>query len=155
MSSSIHVSDPISGHFGTDASPYGKAAELTMIRSLLKSPMTVFPRVNVYEHGDLFVLTTYIPGLDFDALQVVVKANEVVIRGQRKPDAETADALVILRERAMGEFRRSIRLPDPVLYDEKELQYRNGALIMRFRKNQSNTALSRPDLATRANGGGL
>jgi HSP20 family protein len=93
----------------------------------------VFPPVNLYEAGDAYVLTTELPGLRPEDIDVSVERDRVTLRGERRIEYPE-DASLHRVERPAGAFRRTVQLPVEVVGEKVEAVYRNGVLTLRIPK---------------------
>ena len=87
-----------------------------------------FPPVNVVEEGDSIRVTAELPGIDLQQIDLSITGDVLTIRGERKPVENVGDDAYHRRERPVGSFVRSVKLPDPVVGDQAEAQYVNGLL---------------------------
>ncbi len=109
---------------------FGAVEQPLGVRSV---PRGTFPAVNVYEQGDVAVLTAELPGVNPDELQLTVLGDSVTIRGERKNDAGKAERYY-RKERPTGAFERTLTLPAPINPDSVEAEYANGILRVRMEK---------------------
>ena len=96
-------------------------------QGLRSVPRGTFPPINVYNKGEQSVLVAEIPGIDPDKLELTVLNDTVTLSGERFSDDEK-DAHVYRRERPVGEFTRTINLPDTVDPDSVVAEYKDGIL---------------------------
>ena len=96
-------------------------------------PRGTFPPINVYDHGDRSVLVAEVPGIEPDKLGLTVLDDTVTLTGERAPEDEGASQ-VFRRERPVGEFSRTITLPDSVNPDTVMAEYRDGVLRVTMEK---------------------
>jgi len=95
-----------------------------------------YPALNTWEDGDSAWLEAELPGLSMDDIEVFVSGNEVTINGRRKIEA-AGGAAWHRRERAQGEFSRTLSLPWEIDADKVEARLRNGVLTVRLPKCES------------------
>ncbi|MFN2432134.1 MAG: Hsp20/alpha crystallin family protein [Gemmatimonadota bacterium] len=88
----------------------------------------VFPAVNIYDDGQSFLLRAELPGMDKDSLDITLRGEQVVVRGERRPTAPDATASFHRRERESGHFRRVVTLPERVEAGRVEATYTDGVL---------------------------
>lgn len=88
-------------------------------------------RLPVDFHADEneFVLTAEIAGLNPDDLQIEIKDDILTVKGEVVSETN-GDGEYLLREIFQGEFRRSLRLPEPVEIDKVEAKVENGLLTI-------------------------
>lgn len=87
----------------------------------------VYPAVNIYDDGELFMVRAEVPGIDKQKLDVTTKGNQLSIRGERTYRPEEGAAFH-RRERGMGVFHRVITLPDEVDGGAIAATYKHGVL---------------------------
>jgi len=90
-------------------------------------------RVDVREEDEAFVLTTAVPGLSADDLEIQVLENVVRIEGEYA----TSDGDHLLRELPEGKFIRTLRLPSDVDAENVEAKIKNGVLNLTLPKVES------------------
>jgi HSP20 family protein len=106
-----------------------------------------FPALNVWEQGENLYVEAEVPGLRVDDVDISVVGGELVIKGKRM-DLEEQDAVYHRRERGVGEFHRSLRLPIEVNVNNIQAKLTDGVLFITLpkaeaakpRKIQVNTA---------------
>jgi HSP20 family protein len=96
--------------------------------TLRERPSGAYPPVDIYDNGDAFLLRAEVPGVDKAALDITVKANQLVIRGQRVVRPAGAQASYHRREREGGTFRRIVTLPERVDQGRVQASYTKGVL---------------------------
>lgn len=90
-------------------------------------------RVDIRDEDDSFVLTTAVPGLKAEDLNIQVLENVVRIEGEYA----TSDGEHLLRELPEGKFMRTLRLPSEVDADKAEAKIKNGILTLSLPKVES------------------
>src|SRR4029453_8127298 len=78
------------------------------------------PPVDLYETDDALVLKAELPGVSKDDVNVEVHQNTLILRGQRRHEAEVKEENYHRLERAYGTFQRSFMLPATV--DQEHVQ---------------------------------
>ena len=109
--------------------PYNR----NMMRQMAAQNNAYTLRVDVREEDDIFVLTTAVPGLNADDLNIQVLDNVVRIEGEY----QTSDGEHLLRELPEGKFIRTLRLPSEVDADKVEAKIKNGILTLSLPKVES------------------
>jgi HSP20 family protein len=71
------------------------------------------PPIDVYETDEAIEIGVDLPGVDADAVRVVVKGNAVLIAGEKASRHVRGDSSFHLVERGFGRFVRSVRLMAP------------------------------------------
>jgi HSP20 family protein len=95
-----------------------------------------FPLVNVFNDGDDFVIVSELPGVKKEDLDIQARGDTVRIRG-KKTVAYDDGASVHRRERAAGEFDRTVQLPDQIDVAKVGAEYRDGVLTLRLPRAES------------------
>jgi HSP20 family protein len=110
---------------------------LSSIRAVQRG---TFPAVNIGVTPDAVEIFAFAPGIDPKSLDVSVDKGLLTIAGQRKgsvPDDRKQKLNVYSRERAEGEFRRVVSLPDDADPDRVNATYRNGVLHISIQKREA------------------
>jgi HSP20 family protein len=93
------------------------------------------PRVDVYEKDNNVVIEAEIPGAKKEDIEVKVKDNAVVVRGEVKKEEEKKEENYYRRERFYGKFERVIPLPADVKIEEAKAEYQDGILKLTIPKS--------------------
>ena len=86
-----------------------------------------FPPINVGSTPESVDVYVYASGLDTESLDISIQHNLLTIVGERNLITEEG-ADYYRRERFDGGFRRVVTLPDDVVPEKVEAQYRDGVL---------------------------
>jgi HSP20 family protein len=87
-----------------------------------------YPRVNLAEAGENYVLEALAPGVDPATLDVTVKGDTLTISGEKKaPEGVKAEAFH-RTERSAGRFARTVELPGEVDADKVKAAYVDGII---------------------------
>ena len=89
-----------------------------------------FPLVNVWAGLDGAVVTSELPGVSPDAVDVTVYQDTVTLRGKRELEVTGDDVVVHRQERPHGPFARSIVLPFRVDADNVSASFARGILTL-------------------------
>lgn len=118
------------------------------VATLFPSPMTAaagagatteaaadwLPATDIVEDASSWTLTLDVPGVAADALEVVVEARVLTVRGAR-PAVMVADGAQLgARERRTGRFERRFRLPPSADAEQLSAQLADGVLTLRIGK---------------------
>ena len=95
-----------------------------------------FPLINVFNDGDGFVLVAELPGVKKEDLDIQVRGDTLRIQG-KKTIAYDDGASVHRRERAAGQFDRTLTLPAEVDGAKVAAEYRDGVLTLRLPRAES------------------
>jgi len=119
---------------------FGAFNELERMRSefnrlfegLERRTATGYPAMNVWSGSDDAVLTAEIPGVDGKSIDISVTGDSLTLKGNRKTDLDEGKFSWHRRERATGEFTRTIQLPFKVDANGVEAKYAHGVLHIRL-----------------------
>ncbi|ATJ84474.1 Hsp20/alpha crystallin family protein [Halomonas beimenensis] len=92
-------------------------------------PRGSFPMINVGRTDDAVRVYVFAPGLAAEELEVSLQDNVLTVSGRRGggAEADTGERRThFRRERAAGEFSRSVSLPEGLDPDRAEARFRNG-----------------------------
>jgi HSP20 family protein len=89
---------------------------------------------DVFEDDDKFTVRLEVPGLNKNQLDIEVRNDMLIVRGEKRSEQETSNGQYRVRQCAFGSFHRSIPLPLPVLADKASASYRNGVLRIELPK---------------------
>jgi HSP20 family protein len=92
-----------------------------------------FPRLNLRDDGESFVLTAELPGMRNEDLKVSLENDVLTLSGTRADDAPEG-YVVHRRERAPIRFSRSFSLPVRVDGDKTTAELRDGVLTLTLPK---------------------
>ena len=93
------------------------------------------PSVDVIEKDKEFVLTTDLPGFDKKNVNIEIEERGVLrITAESKINKESNDEFYRIRERNNGSYYRRFNLPENVVIDEINAQFKNGSLIIKLPK---------------------
>ena len=88
----------------------------------------VYPAVNIYDDGEVFMIRAEVPGIDKSKLEITTKGNRLSLRGERMRTTPETEVAYHRRERDMGVFHRVITLPEQVNSSTTTASYKNGVL---------------------------
>ena len=94
-----------------------------------------FPAINVWETESSLHAEAELPGLKMEDLEILVKGNELMIKGERK-HLEQEGIKYHRRERGTGPFRGVVQLPADIDVDKVEATLENGVLTVRMPKSE-------------------
>jgi HSP20 family protein len=89
--------------------------------------------LDVKAEPEAYEITAVVPGLKPEDLQIEILEDVVTLRGKMGDHSRENDGY-LLREIEMGEFVRSLRLPDPLDASKAEAVVQNGVLTLRIPK---------------------
>ena len=91
------------------------------------------PAIDVVERHDAYLIALEIPGVDPSSLDISFEQNVLTVRGSKPMGFELgkeSELRVYSAERVVGNFERSVRLPDFVDGEKIEAEFRNGVLFL-------------------------
>jgi HSP20 family protein len=91
----------------------------------------------VFEDERRVVVHLEIPGLEARDLDLEVRDDVLVVRGEKRFEHEESEGRYRLLQRAYGRFQRTVPLPAPVQADKAKAAYRNGVLKVELPKAES------------------
>ena len=95
-----------------------------------------YPALNLWEDESSFHAEAELPGLKLEDLEIHVLGNQLVIKGERKPEA-AAGATQHRSERPTGPFGRVVRLPAEVNAEKVEASLKDGLLHVSLPKAEA------------------
>ncbi len=90
----------------------------------------VFPALNLTEDKDNYYVRAELPGIKGDDLDIQATGKTLAISGERKIQAEDANAKYHRREREAGKFSRVLSLPGDVDTDKVDAALADGVLTV-------------------------
>lgn len=94
---------------------------------------STWPRANLYDGGEAFVITLPVPGVSAEDLHIDGTAEALTVTGRRQPRVPEGFS-VHRQERVPVEFRRTIALPAKVEVDGIEASLKDGILSITLPK---------------------
>ena len=88
--------------------------------------------MDVYTEGDNYVVEAALPGVNPDAVNILVLGNQVSISGEYLAPPEGRQYL--LREQPRGRFERTVALPTELEADQAQAHYEHGLLRLTLPK---------------------
>jgi HSP20 family protein len=90
------------------------------------------PPVDLYETGDVFVLTAELPGLTREDIDIHAEESRIVIRGERAGHVPCEQYHRV--ERGHGRFSRAFLLPEPIDVEAVTADLKDGLLTISIPK---------------------
>jgi HSP20 family protein len=97
----------------------------------------VFPPLNISQDADNVYVRAEIPGVDAKALEVSALGRRLSISGKREIAVESDRASYHRRERAEGEFSRTVTLPTEIDVGRVDAKYSAGILTLALPKTDA------------------
>lgn len=115
--------------FGSFFDPWREFERMSRAMSGLSAPAAVeFPAVNVWLAADNAVVTTELPGIDPQSLDITVVDKTLTLRGSRDPEKLNDGETYHRRERWNGQFTKTVEMPFPVESTKVEARFTKGVL---------------------------
>jgi HSP20 family protein len=92
--------------------------------------------VDIYEDEQALYFEAELPGLEKEAIKVVVEDGVLTISGERRTGAVTDKENYLRREIGAGEFSRSFTLPDSAASKGISADYKSGILSITIPKKE-------------------
>jgi len=97
------------------------------------APVANSPALNVWEQADMIFAEAEVPGLAIENLEISVQGTELSLKGKYE-GPHPAEGTYHRRERASGEFARTVRLPVEVDADQVQARLQDGVLLVTLPK---------------------
>ena len=92
------------------------------------------PRVDFHEEDSHFVLSTELPGVEPEDVEIEVSGDVLSIHGHKKPAHDMAQDRFHMAERRYGTFHRELTLPPTADPESVEASFHQGVLTIRVGK---------------------
>ena len=103
-----------------------------------------WPRMDVAETKDAFVVKAEIPGVDQKDISVSLQEQMLTVKGEKRQEKEDKDEQYHRVERAYGAFTRSFRLPANVEGAGVKAEFKDGLLTITLPKTPAAKATTSP-----------
>ena len=87
-----------------------------------------FPSVNVWTNEEKALVTTELPGIEPDAIEISIVGKTLTIRGSRDPEKVEDNVSYHSRERWYGKFTKTLEMPFPVNSAKVDAKFNRGIL---------------------------
>ena len=95
------------------------------------------PPIDVSEDEAQIVVKVELPGMSDKEIDVTVKDNALIIKGEKKREKEEKGERYHLVERSFGTFSRSIALSADVDHEKVKAKFKNGVLKIVLPKSEA------------------
>ena len=105
------------------------------------------PALDVVERHDAYLVALEVPGVDPSTIEVSFEQNVLSVRGSKPMGFELSkdsELRVYSSERVVGDFERSLRLPDSVDGENIIAEFKHGVLFLTVPKIQAAQARKIP-----------
>jgi len=96
----------------------------------------VMPAMNVIEAEDHLLISTELPGVPKDSVQITIENGVLAISGEKMSDAEETQKAFHLMERRFGKFHRTVTLSRKLDANKAEASYADGVLTIRIPRSE-------------------
>ena len=86
------------------------------------------PAVDIYETDKAIVLKVELPGLSKDDINIEIKDDNLILRGERKFEKDIREENYHRIERSYGKFSRSFSLPGSIDRNKVDATFKDGVL---------------------------
>jgi HSP20 family protein len=98
------------------------------------------PALDVVERHDAYLIALEVPGVDPSTIDISFEQNVLTVRGSKPMGfeiAKDAELRVYSSERVVGNFERSVRLPEFVDGEKISAEFNHGVLFLTIPKVQA------------------
>ncbi|MDO9182220.1 MAG: Hsp20/alpha crystallin family protein, partial [Bacteriovorax sp.] len=97
---------------------------------------SMYPSIDVTEKENKYLLDADVPGMSESDIEIDLRNNTLIIKGEKKNEIETKDADYVCVERSYGSFRRDIAFDEEVDPDNIKADLKNGVLHVELTKKE-------------------
>ena len=94
------------------------------------APAAYVPQIASYVDGDSLCIRADLPGVDPQAVELLVEENQLTLKGERKAEQEQQNGNRLAQEVQYGAFARTFTLPEGVTAEGLHARYHNGVLAI-------------------------
>ena len=138
----VALRSPIVGKLGEE---FDRAFDRLLVPRFLTEPLVPpfpiepmgaewIPVMDVIETAEQYVVRLEVPGFHKENLDINLTGELLTITGKREIAPEFEGDGYLVRERAIGKFVRTIRLPATVVAKKVTADYRDGMLVLHLPK---------------------
>ncbi len=92
------------------------------------------PKADLKDRGDHYEIKVDLPGVDKTQTKVKVEKNILVIEAESEKVKEQKSDKMIKKERFVGVFHKSLKLPEDANGEKLTTKYENGVLVIKVPK---------------------
>ncbi len=113
--------------------PWNEFERINRYLSRWRTPSaTEFPAINLWVSEEEAFVTTEIPGIAAEAIDISLAGSTLTLRGSRLPEELKEGETYHRKERWSGQFSKVIELPFTVEGDKIEAKFINGVLSIKL-----------------------
>jgi HSP20 family protein len=98
--------------------------------SLLTASGLLSPQVNIGANDKEYAVTVEVPGVDEKEVKVEIVNNTMIIKGEKKQEAEEKNKNYYRIERSYGSFQRVLSLPEDADQENVKASFKKGVLTV-------------------------
>jgi HSP20 family protein len=114
--------------FWNDVAPWGWWTADVFKQIQPGSSKTSFPKVNVLDKEDSYLVEIAVAGFEKDDVSLELKDNCLFISAEKEEEVEDEKGSYVMKEIASRSFRRVVRLPKEVDQRKIECNYKDGVV---------------------------
>jgi len=99
-----------------------------LFSGVTRSRANDFPPMNIWTSGDDAIVTTEVPGLSPEEINISVVGDTLTLSGVRPEKKPGEDETYHRRERGYGKFSRTVQMPFKVEAEKVDAKYNDGVL---------------------------
>ncbi len=99
-----------------------------------------YPPVNVYNGSSELIVECEVPGVKREDIDLSITGETLVVKGSKAPQVDDENVRYQCRERGVGDFARTIVLPDSVDSERISATLTDGVLTVCLPKTEAATA---------------
>ena len=93
-----------------------------------------YPAVNLYELTDEYLLTSELPGIRAEDIELTIAGGVLNMKGKRSDLEQIPDENFRRQERPRGHWQRSLTIPDKIDDEKLTAEFNNGVLKIHLPK---------------------
>lgn len=90
------------------------------------------PKLDIKEGAGGYTITAEVPGMEKSDLQVEVRNDMLIIRGEKRQEEKNEEEQYHYTERSYGSVQRVLSLPDDADSDKMDASFKNGVLTIKL-----------------------
>ena len=90
---------------------------------------------DVVDHDTSLEVRMEVPGMEKADISVDVIGRQLTVSGEKRSESTRKDGTMMVTERAFGQFRRSLTLPEDIVIEQAKANYDNGVLMLTLPKS--------------------
>jgi len=98
--------------------------------------MIDYPKVNLQEKDDKYIIEFELAGMDKKDIKLSLKDSVLILEGETKKSKDEKSKDYIRKEIYSGKFKRVIKLPNNIQSDKVDSKFENGVLTVTIPKKE-------------------